>query len=84
MKHANNVLIVCFRKNYENLCLGHERPRFGVSCEYSIYMAKTVLENFVRLHDNSNMYQLSEPLKIQRTPSESAVLTTNKGNAVII
>src|SRR5215471_9636515 len=48
MQPVNNILIVCFQKNYENLCPGHERPSFGLSCGYSIYMAKAVLEYFVR------------------------------------
>ena len=48
MQHVNNMLIVCFQKNYENLCPGHERPSFGLSCGYSIYMAKAGLEYFVR------------------------------------
>jgi hypothetical protein len=85
MQHVNNILIVCFQKNYENLCPGHERPSFGLSCGYSIYMAKAVLEYFVRhVVTNSSMYQLSEPLKTPRTPSKSAVLTTNTGNAMIM
>src|SRR5215510_4410433 len=48
MQHINNILIVCFQKKYENLCPGHKRPSFGLSCGYSIYMAKVVFENFVR------------------------------------
>src|SRR5215475_7345067 len=48
MQHINNILIVCFQKNYENLCPGHERPSFGLSCGYSICMAKAGLEYFVR------------------------------------
>src|SRR5215510_13880066 len=47
LQHVN-ILIVCFQKNYESLCLGHERPSFGLSYGYSIYMAKAVLEYFVR------------------------------------
>jgi hypothetical protein len=88
MQHVNNILIVCFQENYENLCPGHERPSFGLSCGCSIYMAKAVLEYFVRrVVTNclgSSMYQLSEQLKTPRTPSESAVLTTNRGNAMIM
>ena len=38
MQHVNNILIVCFQKNYENLCPGHERPSFGFSCRYSIHV----------------------------------------------
>jgi hypothetical protein len=48
MQHVNNILIVYFQTNYENLCPSHERSSFGLSCEYSIYMAKAVLEYFVR------------------------------------
>src|SRR5215510_15397338 len=48
MQHVNNILIVCFPKKYENLCRGHETPSFGISCGYIIYMAKAVLEYFVR------------------------------------
>ena len=48
MQHVNNILIVCLRKKNENPCPGHERPSFGLSCGYSIYMAKVVLEYFVR------------------------------------
>src|SRR5215510_10077780 len=48
MQHVNNILIVCFQKNCENLCPGHERPSFEISCGYSIYMANVVLEYFVR------------------------------------
>jgi hypothetical protein len=88
MQHVNNILIVCFQKNYENLCPGHERPSFRLACGYSIYMAKVVVEYFVRCvvtnSLGSSMYQLSEPLKTLRTPSESAVLTTNRGNAMIM
>jgi hypothetical protein len=47
MQHVN-ILIVCLQKKYENLCLSHERPSFRFSCGYSIYMAKAVLEYFVR------------------------------------
>jgi hypothetical protein len=46
MQHVNNILIVCFQKNYEYLCPGHERPSFGLSCVYIIYMVKAVLEYF--------------------------------------
>jgi hypothetical protein len=48
VQHVNNILIVCFQKKYENLCPSHDRPSFGLSCGYSIYMAKAVLEYFVR------------------------------------
>src|SRR5215510_8518893 len=48
MQHVNNILILFLQKNYENLCLGHERHSFGLSCGNSIYMAKVVLEYFVR------------------------------------
>jgi hypothetical protein len=48
MQHVNNILIVCFQKNYENLCPGHERPSFGLWCGYSIYMAKAEMEYFVK------------------------------------
>jgi hypothetical protein len=48
MQHVNNILIVCLQKYYENLCPGHVRPSFRLSCGYSIYMAKAVLEYFVR------------------------------------
>jgi hypothetical protein len=58
MQRVNNILIVCFQKNYENLCPGHERPSFGLSCGYIIYMAKVVLEYLVRhVVTNSSMYQ---------------------------
>jgi hypothetical protein len=48
MQHVNNILIVCFQKDYKNLCPSHERPSFGLLCGYSIYMAKAVLEYFVK------------------------------------
>jgi hypothetical protein len=87
-QHINNILIVYFQKNYENLCPGRERPSFGLLCGYSIYMAKAVLEYFVRRvvtnSLGSSMYQLSETLKTPKTPSVSAILTTNRGNAMIM
>jgi hypothetical protein len=48
MQHVNNILIVCFQKSYENLCPSHETPSLGLSCGYSIYMAKAAVEYFVR------------------------------------
>jgi hypothetical protein len=84
MQHINNILIVCFQKNYENLCPGHKRPSFGLSCGYSVYIAKEVLEYFVR-HVVTNSLGISfQRLKTLRTPSQSAVLTTNRGNAIIM
>jgi hypothetical protein len=48
-QHVINILIVSKKKKkYENLCQSHERPSFGLSCGYSIHMAKAVLEYFVR------------------------------------
>jgi hypothetical protein len=77
MQHVNNILMVCFQKNYENLCPSHERPSFGLSWGYSIYMAKAVLEYFVR-RVVTNFLEISfqRPLP--------TVLTTNTGNAMII
>jgi hypothetical protein len=50
VQHVNNILIVCFqkKKNYENVCPSHERPSLGLSCGYRIYMAKAILEYFMR------------------------------------
>jgi hypothetical protein len=48
MQYVNNILIVCFQKNYENLCPSHERPSFGLSCGCNIYMEKAFLECFAR------------------------------------
>jgi hypothetical protein len=78
MQHVNIALIVCFqKKNYENLCPSHERPSFGLSCGYSIYMAKAVLEYFVkRVVTNS--------LEISFQRALPTVLTTNRGNAMIM
>jgi hypothetical protein len=77
MKHINNILIVCFQNNYENLCLRHEIPSFGFSCGYSIYMAKAVLEYFVRrVVTNSLEISFQRPLP--------TVLTTNRCNAMIM
>jgi hypothetical protein len=80
------ILFLLFvSKKYENLCPVHERPSFGLSVGYSIYMANLVLEYFVRrVVTNISLYQLSEPLKTAKTPSESAVLTANRGNAMIM
>jgi hypothetical protein len=76
MQHVN-ILIVCFQKNYENLCPSHERPSFGLSCGCSIYMAKAVLEYFVRrVVTNSLEISFQRPLP--------TVLTTNRGNAMIM
>jgi hypothetical protein len=44
MQRVNNILIVS--KKNENLCPSHERPNLGLSCRYSIYMAKAGLEYF--------------------------------------
>jgi hypothetical protein len=66
-----------FPKNYENLCPSHEIPSFGISCGYSIYMAKVVLEYFVlRLGTNclESSFQRALPTK----------LNTNRGNAMIL
>jgi hypothetical protein len=86
MQHVNNI--DCFQNNYENMCPGHERPSLGLSCGYSIYMAKAVLEYFVRRVVTNSLgcsnYHLSEPLTTPTTLSESAVLTTNRGNAMIM
>jgi hypothetical protein len=84
MQHVNNILIVCFQKNYENLCPSHERPSFGLSCGYSIYMAKEVLEYFVRRVVTARQQQYVPIVRTPRTPSESAVLTTNRDNAMIM
>jgi hypothetical protein len=71
MQHANNILIVCFQKNYENLCASHERPSFRLLCGYSIYMAKAVMEYFVRrVVTNSLEISFQKPLP--------TVLTTNR------
>jgi hypothetical protein len=77
MQHVNNILIVCFLKIYENLCPSHERPSFGLSCGYSIYMAKAVLEYFVRR-------VLITCLEIPFQRALPTVLTTNRGNAMIM
>jgi hypothetical protein len=77
MQHVNNILIICFQKNYENLCPSHERSSFGFSCGYSIYMAKAVLEYFVR-----RVVTNSLEISFQRAPA--TVLTTNRGNAMIM
>jgi hypothetical protein len=77
MQHVNSILILCFQKNYENLCPKHERPSFGLSCGYSIYMAKAVLEYFVRLVV-INSLQISFQMVLP------TVLTTNRGIAMIM
>jgi hypothetical protein len=78
MQHVNNILIVCFQKKiYENLCPIHERPSFGLSCGYSIYTAKAVLEYFV-------MRVVSNSLEISFQRALPIVLTTDRGNAMII
>jgi hypothetical protein len=77
MQHVNNILILCFQKNYENLCPSHEIPSFGLSCGYSIYMAKAILEYFVRLVLNNSL-----KISFQRPPP--TVLITNRGNAMIM
>jgi hypothetical protein len=77
MQYVNTILIVCFQKNYENLCPSHERPSFGLSGGYSIYMAKAFLEYFVRrVVTNSLEIPFQRPLP--------TVLTTNRGNAMIM
>jgi hypothetical protein len=70
MQRVNNILIVCFQKNYENLCPSHDRPSFGLSCGYSNYMAKAVLEYCVR-HVVTNSLEIS----FQRS-----LLTANRCN----
>jgi hypothetical protein len=75
MQHVNNILIVCFQQNHENLCTSHERPSFGFSCGYSIYMAEAVLEYFVRR-------VVTNSLEISFQRALPTVLTTNKGNAM--
>jgi hypothetical protein len=77
MKHVNNIVIVCFQKNYENLCPSLERPSFRLSCGYSIYMAKAVLEYFVRR-------VVSNSLEIPFQRALLTVLTTNRGNTMIM
>jgi hypothetical protein len=78
MQYVNNILIVCFqKKNYENLCLSYERPSFGPSCGYSIYMAKAVLEYFVRC-------VVTNSLEISFQSLLPIVLTTNRGDAMIM
>jgi hypothetical protein len=76
MQHVNNILIVS-KKKYENLCPSHEKPSFGLSCGYSIYMAKAVLKYFVRrVVTNSLEISFQRPLP--------TVMTTNRGNATIM
>jgi hypothetical protein len=42
MQHVNNTLTVCLKKKCAPFA------SFGLSCGYSIYMVKAVLEYFVR------------------------------------
>jgi hypothetical protein len=81
MQLVNNacILIVYFQKYYENLCPSHERPSFRLSCVYSmyIYMAKAVLEYFVRR-------VVTNCLEISFQRALPTVLTTNTGNAMIM
>jgi hypothetical protein len=73
MQYVNNNN----KKKYENLCPSHERPSFGLSCGYSIYMAKAVLEYFLwRVVTNSLEISFQRPLL--------TALTTNRGNVMII
>jgi hypothetical protein len=59
------------------MCPSHERPSFGLSCGYSIYMEKAVLEYFVgSVVTNSLDISFQRPLP--------TVLTTNRGNAMIM
>jgi hypothetical protein len=77
MQHVNNILIVCFQKNYKELCPNHETPSFRLSCGYSIYMAKVVLEYFVR-------HVVTDSLQILFQRPLPTALTTNRGNAIIM
>jgi hypothetical protein len=78
IQHVNNILIVCFqKKNYENLCPSHERPSFGLSCGYSIYMAKAVLEYFMRR-------VVTNSLEISFQRAVPTVLSKNRDNAMIM
>jgi hypothetical protein len=77
------------RLNADNLFmlrvfLNCERTSFGLSCGYCIYMAKAVLEYFVRRVVTARQQQYVPIVRTPRTPSESAVLTTNRVNAIII
>jgi hypothetical protein len=80
VQHVNTISIVCFPpppKKNENLCLSHDRPSFGLSCGYSIYMAKAVLEYFVRR-------VVTNSLEISFQRNLPTVLTTDRGNTMIM
>jgi hypothetical protein len=64
-------------QNYENLYPNHERPSLGLSCGCNIYMAKAVLEYFVRR-------VVTHCLEISFQRALPTVLTTNRGNAMIM
>jgi hypothetical protein len=80
VEHVNNILIVRYKKKKKKkkkLCPGHERPSFRLSCGYSIYMAKAVLEYFVRR-------VVTNSLEISFQRALPTALTTNRGNAMIM
>jgi hypothetical protein len=77
VQHVNNILIVCFQNNYYNLCPSHERTSLVFSCGYSVYMAKAVLEYFVRRVVTNCLY-----ISFQR--ALPTVLTTNRHTVLLI
>jgi hypothetical protein len=77
VQHVNNILILCFQK-ITKICARVMRfPVWGFFCGYSIYMAKAVLEYFVRR-------VVTNCLEISFKRALPTVLTTNRGNAMIM